>query len=72
MKKKIYLVPETLVVELELQRMIALSTLGDANPDGEVLSRGDDFFEEEEELDPSRRSKKAWDDEEEFEDQGGW
>ena len=38
--KQTYRKPDTIVVYLELQKMIALSKVdGDANPSGEVLSR---------------------------------
>lgn len=38
--KKIYMKPESLLVKVELQQMIALSKQGgEANPNGEVLSR---------------------------------
>lgn len=53
--KKTYLKPNALVVKVETQQFIALSKVeGEANPDGEVLSRRgrfssweEDDFEEE-------------------------
>ena len=45
--KKIYMKPESLLVQVELQQMIALSKQeGEANPDGEVLSRYDDDWDD--------------------------
>ena len=56
--KKTYLKPDTLICEVTLQQMIALSkTDTEANPDGEVLSR-------------RRRRRVEWDEEDdEFEDE---
>ena len=56
--KKTYLKPDTLICEVTLQQMIALSkTDTEANPDGEVLSR-------------RRRRRIEWDEEDdEFEDE---
>ena len=43
--KKEYMKPEMLFEELELEQMIAVSTLdGDADPNKEVLSRELDIF----------------------------
>ena len=58
--KEIYLKPEVQDLNMELEQMIALSKLGNADPEGEVLSReaqgmGDD----------SRNS--IWDDDEDEE-----
>lgn len=44
--KQIYMKPETLVMEVELQQMIALSKGGEADPNGEVLSRESDWDDE--------------------------
>jgi hypothetical protein len=50
--KKIYIKPETLFVEVELQRMIALSRYDDPASNGEVLSRrGRRGFDEEDDED---------------------
>ena len=67
MKKKIYFKPETVVVEVELQRMIALSKVdGEADPDSPVLGRDEEF--EDDDYVKSRRSRNCWDDEEELDD----
>ena len=44
--KKTYMKPEMLLEELELERMIALSTIedGEAEPDSPVLGRELDIF----------------------------
>ncbi len=57
--KKIYLKPDTLICEVALQQMIALSkTDTEANPTGEVLSR--------------RRRRNDWDDEWDEEEEEEW
>ncbi len=58
--KKIYMTPEFEVVKVELANMIALSkTEGEANPQGEVLSRGNEWE------DANARRKDVWEEEEE-------
>ena len=76
MKKKIYFAPETTIVEIELQRMIALSLIDeDADPDGEVLGREEEF-EDEEDYAGGRRhhngNHNVWDDEKELQDLNGY
>ena len=67
MKKKIYFKPETEVVEIELQQMIALSRYDDPATGDDALSRQDEL-EEEDDYVKSRRSRNCWDDEDERED----
>lgn len=44
--KKIYMKPETLLEQMELEQMIAASLLdGEADPTQPVLSRDDEFLE---------------------------
>jgi len=58
--KHTYVKPEVLLMQLELQSIIALSTTQEeANPENPVLSRG------------NRRRRNKWDDEEE-EDEEAW
>ena len=71
MKKKIYFKPETVVVEVELQRMIALSKQDGTADGSDALSR-DEEFEDEDDYVKSRRSRNTWDDEEELDDDGRW
>ena len=71
MKKKIYFKPETVVVEVELQRMIALSKQDGTADGSDALSR-DEEFEDEDDYVKSRRSRNCWDDEEELDDDGRW
>lgn len=71
MKKKQYFKPETLMFKVELQQIIALSTLGDAT-NNEVLSRGDDFFEDEEDYVTPQHTTTVWDDDRNHDDRGGW
>lgn len=69
MKKKIYFKPETEVVEIELQQMIALSRYDDPATGDDALSRQDELEEElEDDYGKSRRSRNCWDDEDERED----
>lgn len=67
MKKKIYFKPETEVVEIELQQIIALSKSDDPATGDDALSRENEF-EEEDDYVKSRRSRNCWDDEDERED----
>ena len=67
MKKKIYFAPETTVVEIALQRMIALSKIEETANGSDALSREDEF-EDEDDYVKSRRSRNCWDDEEELDD----
>ena len=67
MKKKIYFKPETEVVEIELQQIIALSKSDDPATDDDALSRQDEF-EDDDDYGKSRRSRNCWDDEDERED----
>jgi len=68
MKKKIYFAPETTIVEIELQQLIALSIQNGTATDDDALSRHGDFEEEDDDwAGPHRRSRRsAWDDEEEL------
>ena len=69
MKKKIYFKPETEVVEIELQQMIALSKYGDPADGSDALSRQDELEDElEDDYVKSRRSRNCWDEEDERED----
>lgn len=73
MKKKIYEIPQTSVVVVELQRMIALSKVdGEADPDSPVLGRDEEFEEEEDGYVKSRRSRNRWDDEDYERDDDRW
>ena len=73
MKKKIYFKPETEVVEIELQQMIALSRYDDPATGDDALSRQDELEEElEDDYVKSRRSRNCWDDDERDQDQYGW
>jgi len=67
MKKKLYIIPETTVVELQLQQMIALSLQENPADSSDALSREDEF-EDEDDYVKSRRSRNCWDDEEDLED----
>jgi hypothetical protein len=73
MKKKLYLSPETLVVEVELQRMIALSRTDDVATDADALSRETEFYDEDDDYVKSRRTRTCWDDKDELEnDANNW
>lgn len=73
MKKKLYLSPETLVVEVELQRMIALSRTDDVATGADALSRETEFEEDDYDYMKSRHTRTCWDDKDELEnDANNW
>lgn len=57
---KTYMKPEVLLQQIELQQLMTLSRQeGEANPNGEVLSRENDVYE-----DNNSRRNNVWDEEE--------